>query len=63
MLAVSLDDFSVVIIDCDVKKIVRKFCGHSNKISDMVNKKISYSQRNKFNTFLNKKRTFLDFQR
>ncbi len=36
MLAVSLDDFSVIIIDCDVKKIVRKFCGHSNKISDMV---------------------------
>ncbi len=35
MLAVSTDDFSVVIIDCDLRKIVRKFVGHSNKISDM----------------------------
>jgi hypothetical protein len=44
MLAVSLDDFSVVIIDCDVKKIVRKFCGHSNKISDMVNKNFVFTK-------------------
>jgi U3 small nucleolar RNA-associated protein 21 len=36
MLAVATDDFSVVIIDCDVKKVVRKFNGHSNKISDMA---------------------------
>jgi len=36
MLAVSTDEFSVIIIDCDIKKIVRKFVGHSNKISDMV---------------------------
>lgn len=36
MLAVSTDDFTVLIIDCDVRKIVRKFVGHSNKISDMA---------------------------
>lgn len=36
MLAVSTDEFSVYVIDCDIKKIVRKFLGHSNKISDMV---------------------------
>lgn len=36
MLAVATDDFTVVIIDCDVKKVVRKFQGHSNKITDMV---------------------------
>ena len=39
MLAVAVDDFSVVVIDCDVKKVVRKFSGHSNKISDMVSLK------------------------
>jgi U3 small nucleolar RNA-associated protein 21 len=37
MLAVATDDFSVSVIDCDVKRIVRKFSGHSNRISDMVN--------------------------
>lgn len=36
MLAIATDDFTVMIIDCDVKKIVRKFSGHSNKISDMT---------------------------
>ena len=36
MLAVATDDFTVMIIDSDVKKLVRKFNGHSNQISDMV---------------------------
>lgn len=36
MLAIATDDFAVSIIDCDVKKVVRKFRGHSNKITDMV---------------------------
>lgn len=36
MLAVSLDDFSVLIIDCDTYKVVRKFTGHFNRISDMA---------------------------
>lgn len=36
MLAVATDDFTVVVIDCDVKKVVRKFAGHRNKITDMV---------------------------
>ena len=36
MLGVATDDFSVLIIDCDTKKIIRKFNGHSNKISDMT---------------------------
>ena len=36
MLAVATDDFSVIVIDTDIKKIVRKFAGHSNKISDMA---------------------------
>ena len=36
MLAVALDDFSIVVVDCDIRKIVRKFSGHFNKISDMA---------------------------
>ena len=36
MLAVATDDFSVLIIDCDIKRVVRKFGGHSNRISDLV---------------------------
>ena len=36
MLAVSLEDFSVLVIDCDSFKIVRKFSGHFNKISDLA---------------------------
>lgn len=36
MLSIATDDFSILIIDCDVKKIVRRFAGHSNKISDMT---------------------------
>jgi U3 small nucleolar RNA-associated protein 21 len=36
MLAVATDDFSVSVIDCEVKRVIRKFSGHSNRISDMV---------------------------
>jgi U3 small nucleolar RNA-associated protein 21 len=36
MLAVSTDDFGIIIVDCDVRKVVRKFIGHSNRISDMA---------------------------
>ncbi len=36
MLAVSTDDFSVHVIDCDVKRVVRKFNCHTNSITDMV---------------------------
>ncbi len=35
MLAVSLDDFTVLVIDCDIQKVVRKFSGHFNRISDI----------------------------
>ena len=34
LFAISLDDFDIVIADIDSKKIVRKFSGHSNKITD-----------------------------
>ena len=36
MMAIALDDFTIVIVDCDIKRIVRKFSGHFNKISDMA---------------------------
>jgi hypothetical protein len=57
MLAVSTDEFSVLIIDCDIKKIVRKFVGHSNKISDMVTLNFKFHPSyEKFSTsFLNQK--------
>ncbi|CAC5374475.1 UTP21 [Mytilus coruscus] len=36
MLAVSLDDFRIMIIDTDTRKIVRTFQGHHNAITDMT---------------------------
>jgi U3 small nucleolar RNA-associated protein 21 len=36
MLAVSLDDFRIMIIDVDTRKIVRTFNGHQNVITDLV---------------------------
>jgi U3 small nucleolar RNA-associated protein 21 len=41
MLAVATDDFKVLVIDCDVKRVVRRFSGHKNKISDMVLRKFN----------------------
>ncbi|XP_074642621.1 WD repeat-containing protein 36-like [Tubulanus polymorphus] len=35
MLAVALDDFSVVIVDIDTRRVVRTFTGHRNCITDM----------------------------
>ncbi|XP_077863349.1 WD repeat-containing protein 36-like, partial [Saccoglossus kowalevskii] len=35
MLAVANDDFSLIIVDIDVRRIVRKFIGHKNRITDM----------------------------
>jgi len=37
MLAVARDDFVVNIIDIDTRKVVRKFAGHDNRLTDMVN--------------------------
>ncbi|XP_046327932.2 WD repeat-containing protein 36-like [Haliotis rufescens] len=36
MLAVSLDDYSVVVVDIDTRREVRVFSGHSNIITDMT---------------------------
>jgi hypothetical protein len=36
MMAVARDDFHVYIIDIDTRKVVRKFIGHDNRITDMV---------------------------
>ncbi len=56
MLAVSTDDFSVFVIDCDVKRVVRQFNCHTNKISDMVTIKIiiESKQRCELKTILRK---------
>lgn len=34
MLAVALEDFSIVIIDIDTRNIVRKFIGHTAQLTD-----------------------------
>ncbi len=41
MLAVSTDNFTVQVIDCDIKRLVRKFNCHKNIITDMVENKCS----------------------
>ena len=36
MLCIGLDDFTVCILDCDTRVIVRKFEGHTGKITDVT---------------------------
>ena len=36
MLAVSLDDFSISVLDIETQRIVRNFHGHMSRITDMV---------------------------
>ena len=36
MLAVGMDDFVVVIVDIDLRRVVRRFKGHQNRVTDMV---------------------------
>ena len=36
MLAIALDDFDIVIVDIDTRRVVRKFAGHHSTITDMV---------------------------
>ncbi|CAH1774831.1 unnamed protein product, partial [Owenia fusiformis] len=36
MMAVALDDFTVVMVDITSRKVVRKFEGHSNRVTDMT---------------------------
>ncbi|KAL4237143.1 WD repeat-containing protein 36 [Mactra antiquata] len=36
MLAVGMDDFTIIIIDLDTRRIVRKFIGHDNRLTDMT---------------------------
>lgn len=35
MLAVSLDNFQIIVVDLDTRRVVRKFQGHSNKVTGM----------------------------
>ncbi|XP_071800159.1 WD repeat-containing protein 36-like [Asterias amurensis] len=36
MLAVGMDDFVVVIVDIDLRRVVRRFKGHQNRVTDMT---------------------------
>ena len=38
MLAVSFEDFEIHVVDVDMKRVVRIFQGHTNRITDMVSK-------------------------
>lgn len=33
MLAVSMDNFGIIVVDLDTRRVVRKFHGHSNKVT------------------------------
>ena len=36
LLAVSLDDFEIYVVDIDMRRVVRIFRGHTNRVTDMV---------------------------
>ncbi len=36
MLAVAMDDFVVAIVDTDLRRVVRRFKGHQNRVTDLV---------------------------
>lgn len=36
MLAVALDDFTLLVVDIETRRAVRKFAGHHGNINDMV---------------------------
>ena len=36
LLAVCLDDFEIHVVDIDMRRVVRIFRGHTNRITDMV---------------------------
>ena len=38
MLAVSFEDFEIQVVDVDMKRVVRMFQGHTNRITDMVSR-------------------------
>ena len=38
LLAVSFEDFEIHVVDVDMKRVVRIFQGHTNRITDMVSK-------------------------
>lgn len=36
MLALALDDFTLLVVDTETRRVVRKFAGHHGNINDMV---------------------------
>ena len=52
MLAVSCDNFAVLIVDTDTRRIVRTFKGHTNQVTDMVGETISLSLPLLYTNFL-----------
>lgn len=36
MLALALDDFTMLVVDTETRRVVRKFTGHRGNVNDMV---------------------------
>lgn len=36
LMAAALDDFTIKIVDIDIKRVVRQFSVHKNRVTDMV---------------------------
>lgn len=36
MLALALDDFTLLVVDTETRRVVRKFTGHHGNVNDMV---------------------------
>ena len=50
LLAVSLDDFEIQVVDIDMRRIVRIFRGHTNRVTDMVSGDV-IKQQSTFSVF------------
>lgn len=40
MLALALDDFTVLVVDTETRRVVRKFASHRGNVNDMVGQSV-----------------------
>lgn len=52
MLALSLDDFTLLVVDIETRRVVRKFAGHHGNINDMVGSRHNQQPANNANRHL-----------
>lgn len=41
MLALALDDFTMLVVDIETRRVVRKFSGHHGNVNDMVGQQMA----------------------